>query len=843
MSWRFVFLYVCFVSMTYRCYICGATELSVPKFRSHLRRHQDLAEIKLPILCLQGNCTSSFCKIYNFMRHLDSFHGLETDARLMESLTSNVNKSPTDATAEPDVSCEIGDDGSQCAASVDSCLDDVRQEGISLVASLRANSSIPYNAVPAIVNSCNHMATSLVHCAEVAVLEAVGEAVDSASVTDAVHEKLKRCHNPLEFLSSVYKQDTYFEKHNLYVKPESVCFGSRFESHAGKSKLVYDTFQYVSVTQTLKNLIKNKNYVEAVLFDKRKPGIYTNFCDGDSVSNHPLFGSVDKFSLMLQLFFDGLGTTNPLRGQSTINNVGVFFYTVKNLPAKHNSSFANVHLLALCYMEDLKVYGFNPILEKFVAEIVNLQQFGFEADLPLLGKCQVYSSLCQVTCDNLALNGILGFIESFSCDYFCTICYATQETIQINFRSEMFTKRTISDYVTDVKNCENRKQGKIHSRGVKRNCILNNIEGFHVTENWSLDVMHIVLEGIVPVELSCILYGLCSEKVLDIETLNRDISLFWGHLTVNKSDKPPAINKILEPGHGLSPSMKAVQCWSLLKYLPLAVGKAVPCDNVHWLFLLHLSHLVDLIFAPRFTRGMVMYLKDVIEEHLHRCVNLYTSTKLRPKHHFLVHLPEIVLKSGPLIGMSCLKYELKNSFFKRCAHTMCNFTNVCHTLAKRHQQQSLFSMLSGSHIRDAVNVQTHISVPAWTLTYSEILCETFGVEFTDNLFIANRVNVGAVLYIRGQCVVIDCDLDSGDLVFGQIVSFVCCEQRDWHIVVSVLQTKQFCSHYHAFEVCNRMPFEYRVVNFDSLVDYHPLHYCKMNKGSHFIRLPYHVFTV
>ena len=40
------------------------------------------------------------------MRNLDSFHRLEADARLVESLTSNVNKSPTDATAETDVSDE-----------------------------------------------------------------------------------------------------------------------------------------------------------------------------------------------------------------------------------------------------------------------------------------------------------------------------------------------------------------------------------------------------------------------------------------------------------------------------------------------------------------------------------------------------------------------------------------------------------------------------------------------------------------------------------------------------------------------------------------------------------------
>ena len=82
------------------------------------------------------------------------------------------------------------------------------------MASLRANSSIPYNAIPHIVTSYNHMATSLMNCAEIAVNQAVDEAVGSTcalSVKDLVPEKLKNCHNLLEFLSSVYKQDSYFE--------------------------------------------------------------------------------------------------------------------------------------------------------------------------------------------------------------------------------------------------------------------------------------------------------------------------------------------------------------------------------------------------------------------------------------------------------------------------------------------------------------------------------------------------------------------------------------------------------------------------------------------------------
>jgi hypothetical protein len=108
-----------------------------------------------------------------------------------------------------------------------------------------------------------------------------------------------------------------------------------------------------------------------------------------------LFGSSSKFALMIQLLYDGFGTTNPLRGNSTLHNVGVFYYTIKNLPPKHSSCFANVHLLALCYADDLKVHGFNPILEKFVDEINNLHRNGFVADLPGMGSRTVYASLCQ----------------------------------------------------------------------------------------------------------------------------------------------------------------------------------------------------------------------------------------------------------------------------------------------------------------------------------------------------------------------------------------------------------------------------------------------------------------
>jgi len=43
-------------------------------------------------------------------------------------------------------------------------------------------------------------------------------------------------------------------------------------------------------------------------------------------------------------------------------NVGIFYFVVKNLPNEYNTSSANVHLLALCNSNELKRYGFDPIL-------------------------------------------------------------------------------------------------------------------------------------------------------------------------------------------------------------------------------------------------------------------------------------------------------------------------------------------------------------------------------------------------------------------------------------------------------------------------------------------------
>jgi len=806
-----------------------------------------VGELRFPLVCC--HCKCCYATLYNYIRHVKSYHS-EDSLFSGEPFHGSLHRLNT----RPDASISADDGGhSDDRGDIVNTVADVQHEGVQLVAALRANSSVPYNVIPKVVDSFNQMSSLLTSVIQEQTLDTLvlsGINHDTiATVKEQLDIKRKDVTAPLDFLNSRYRQDKYFNSHSLCVKPESVALGNTVSCSRGKSRIQHECFQYISVEGTLRSLLQSEDYVKLLLHDRYKADLLVDYTDGSQFKTHPLFSDCTKFSVMIQLFYDGLGVTNPLRGQSTLHNVGVFFYSIRNLPQQHNSCFANVHLLALCKSTHIKKYGFDPILEKFVHEMNSLSRCGFAGDFPVIGHCTVYASLCQVTCDNLALNGMLGYIESFSCDFFCSLCYATQNEIQKHFVEELFDMRTKASYDADVHKLQS-STGVLHVRGVKRVCKLNEIDGFHITSNWSLDCLHCVIEGTVPYELGCILYELCNDvDGLDIDVINSEIQLFWGKLTTDKAHRPLKLTKLEQSGHGLSPSMKALQYWALLKYLPLILGNLVSPENEHWKFLLHLSHLVDLILAPRFTRNMVYYLKAVIADHLSMFVELYGGAggkaRLRPKHHFLVHFPNIILNSGPLVGMSCLRYEMKNSFFKRSAHIVCNFTNSCQTLAYRHQQRALYSLLSGEYRRNTVTVSLQRTVPICSLQFSQLLCQMLGVEGTDDISVATKLSVASTKYTEGQFLLVGEDGESGLPQFGRIQMFVShADSDDWHIVTQCVTTVEFSAHVHAYCICYHKPETFSLFGISELLDYHPLHCHSPGFASgvyrHFIRMPYHV---
>lgn len=66
-------------------------------------------------------------------------------------------------------------------------------------------------------------------------------------------------------------------------------------------------------------------------------------------------------------------------------------------------------------------------------------------------------------------------------------------------------------------------------------------------------------------------------------------------------------------------------------------------------------------------------------------VDIFPDSPIKPKHHFLLHYPDLILKFGPLIHLWTMRFESKHTYFKQCARKLHNFKNLSSTLAERHQ--------------------------------------------------------------------------------------------------------------------------------------------------------------
>ena len=141
-------------------------------------------------------------------------------------------------------------------------------------------------------------------------------------------------------------------------------------------------------------------------------------------------------------------------------------------------------------------------------------------------------------------------------------------------------------------------------------------------------------------------------------------------------------------GHADGCRSKLVFCMN-----PLLVGSRIADLDEVWLLCMLSIQLIEIVCAPKISLGMVTYLQCIIEEYVTYRKLLFPDVTLKPKHHFLVHYPGLIMKFGQLMRLWAMRFEAKHSYFKQCARAGQHFRNLPKTLAERHQlHQSFHSM-------------------------------------------------------------------------------------------------------------------------------------------------------
>lgn len=263
--------------------------------------------------------------------------------------------------------------------------------------------------------------------------------------------------------------------------------------------LTQTTFHYVSILDTLKALFTQPNfrnvYFEYNLTEKQTcaEGVFMDYCCAKNAQNCELFG--DPKTIVIDLGADDVELCSALKTKAGKHKITAVYFRIRNLPPEFNSRLENIHLLALCCVEDMKQkdVSLDDVFKLIVGEIRLLQTEGIE----LNDKTIIKGTLANICADNIGANEVLGLIRCFKTDGFCRVCECTKEESETQVEEAAEIMRSKSTYLDRIQKSENGdNKGR---KGIVKYCLFNDLNYFHIFDNYSTDIMHDILEGVLHV--------------------------------------------------------------------------------------------------------------------------------------------------------------------------------------------------------------------------------------------------------------------------------------------------------------------------------------------------------
>lgn len=186
----------------------------------------------------------------------------------------------------------------------------------------------------------------------------------------------------------------------------------------------------------------------------------------------------------------------------------------------------------------------------------------------------------------------------------CLIGYAGPDECKKLTREDLVLLRTKESYANDIL--------KINPSvtGVKSECVFNNVDGYHVIDNFSANIMQDCMKGAVNYVLTEVLIRFVNvDRLFSISYLNDKLNAFdFGDEARNR---PLEIDmSYVMKNHKLK--MSAAEMLLFTKYFGFLVGEVVPPDNDVWKLYKLLRHIIDIITSPVITNTDIFELEMLV---------------------------------------------------------------------------------------------------------------------------------------------------------------------------------------------------------------------------------------
>ena len=292
--------------------------------------------------------------------------------------------------------------------------------------------------------------------------------------------------------------------------------------------------------------------------------------------------------------------------------------------------------------------------------------------------------------------------------------------------------------------------------------------------------MHCLLEGICGQEivlfLNCIIYNLglvllewVNEKLKNFEYMGRD-----------------ACNKLneIEKVHITMPNMfvkqKASVILTLTYILPIILGELFHVIDPYYRNFLGCMKITIAAFSPYADETMAGELEQLRYSYCTEFHKMYPGMLIKPKMHYMLHLPQQIIKFGPLHHQNTMRFEAKHGWFKD--YRWKNFMNLPLSLAEKHQLYLANNMTMTEGYPNSMFVyKGDVVKEGDSVTPAEIddtILNAIPHQFNDvTLFYkTDKVEIDCLEYMTGVVLLIS-ENDMHGLTFGCICEIFCCRGK------------------------------------------------------------------
>ena len=689
--------------------------------------------------------------------------------------------------------------------------DTLNQLTMKFIVKLYANHTIPRSFVQDVFLDVKDLVHEIISSMKRQIRDRISQTDSCFEVVESILDKY---HDPFNRLCTEYRCFKTFEEAGYLVPMESYIVGNRVDDKLKNTSIIKEivpvTAEFIPMRNVLQKVFSLPGVFSTV--DKYIKKLQSendsieNFVQGRLWKDKVAKNFQNKTVFPLFLYFDDFEICNPLGSHAGVHKLGGVYYQVACFPPEVNSLLENIFLCALFHSSDRTEFRNRRIFQKIIDELNFLQAVGIDVKTES-GIKRIYFALGLVLGDNLGLNSILGFVESFRAHFSCRLCTLSREEAQMVFFEKSMRYET---YEVDF------EKSNVSETGIKEKSVWNDVLFFETEKNFVVDLLHDGPEGYFSFHMRLVLRYFVKdfqpkEERLKLSILNSRLNSF-NYYHNGLSNKIPNISEA-ELDH-CKLKMSGIEMMNFVYLFSMLVGDLIQQKDPVWKMYIHLRQIVDIIMCHTVFEGGINLLRVLIAENLAMYKEVFPNERVKPKMHDFIHYPTVMEQCGPIVKLSSLRFESKHKKKKIEANATSSRKNITYTLGIKERLVMCYRFMTGKGLfaKDNSGVEKFIGDLSHCSNY-QLFKHTLSSEFKGLCLQLSWVKKNGIIYRPGMCVIIEMMGNDEILpVFGFIEQIIKNDKGSVGCVCKVLLCYGFDYNFHAYDVFWTKKLTFVIIN-------------------------------